>query len=377
MRRSILLEVSALTCVAVIFSACARRLQIDINVLSLARQTPIKSRVEIQFPLTLKWTFKTGAAISASPLVTNERVLVGTLNRRLFVIDRWTSKKRGELSLKGTIEATPALFGSSLFIPLRGADQGLLAYDLGEGDWLWRAPLNDVAGTPIIIKSRVIAASYPGMIAALELGTGATVWNYSAGQTAPVVAPGFAGQETVAYVGTLDGTILALAVNQGGAIWKSHPASDSGMGFRTVPAVAESLVYVGGLDGTMYALRKKDGTTVWKYLTRGKIYSSACLDGNQVVFGSNDKTIYAVSADSGRTVWTFKTTSQVNASPVSAYGYLFCATADGTLLVLDRDKGTPVWEYKVRGPVTAAPVVYGNQVFFSGWNGRVYCFALW
>ena len=184
--------------------------------------------------LEVKWSFTTGGDVSATPAVDGDTVYFPDRAGNLYAVDKWTGQQRWMSSIAAAsgvpgdyARATPAVSGNKLVIGTQGPFGGggkVLAFHKDTGALLWSTTL-DTHPAAIITQSATIygnrvyvgtssleesfalipgydCCSFRGRMAALDLNTGAVVWEV---RMAP---PGFPGN----------------------AVWGSSPAIDAKRG---------------------------------------------------------------------------------------------------------------------------------------------------
>jgi polyvinyl alcohol dehydrogenase (cytochrome) len=184
--------------------------------------------------LEVKWQFTTGGDVSATPAVDGDTVYFPDRAGNLYAVDKWTGQERWRSSIAGATgvpgdyaRATPAIAGNKVIVGTQGAFGGggkILAFHRDTGALLWKTTL-DTHPAAVITQSATVfgnrvyvgtssleesfalipgydCCSFRGQMAALDLNTGAIVWQV---RTAP---PGFPGN----------------------AVWGSSPAIDSKRG---------------------------------------------------------------------------------------------------------------------------------------------------
>ncbi|GAB3264774.1 PQQ-binding-like beta-propeller repeat protein [Nocardioides dilutus] len=185
--------------------------------------------------LEVKWQFTTGGDVSATPAVVGDTVYFPDRAGYLYAVDKWTGQQRWRSTIAAAsgvpgdyARATPAVSGNKVIIGTQGPFGGggkVLAFDKDTGALLWATTL-DTHPAAIITQSATIfgnrvyvgtssqeegfaaiipgyeCCSFRGRFAALDLNTGAIVWQV---RTAPEGFPG-------------------------NAVWGSSPAIDSRRG---------------------------------------------------------------------------------------------------------------------------------------------------
>ena len=116
---------------------------------------------------------------------------------------------------------------------------------------------------PLPAGERVFVADLDGMLAALDPGTGATIWQEDVGGAvygAPALVDG------LVVVGTEAGEVVALDVVTGADAWRRE--LDAGAVLAS-PLVAGGVIYAGTERDRLFALAPADGHVVWSIETGG------------------------------------------------------------------------------------------------------------
>jgi outer membrane protein assembly factor BamB len=174
------------------------------------------------------------------------------------------------------------------------------------------------------------------------------------------------------YVGSDDGKVYALALQNGSVRW----TATTGGAVRSSPAVSSGAVYVGSNDGKLYALSPSTGAPLWTFTTGGAVESSPALDGDAVFVGSDDGKVYALDAASGAQLWSFATAGRVTAAPAVANGLVIVGSHDKTIRALDRATGALVWSVTTGGAVAASASVVNGTAYVVSFDGVVHAIAV-
>jgi polyvinyl alcohol dehydrogenase (cytochrome) len=158
--------------------------------------------------LEVKWAFTTGGDVSATPAVDGDTVYFPDWAGNLYAVDKSTGEQRWTASIAAAsgvsgdkARATPAIAGNKVIVGTQGGASGggqVLAFDKDTGAVLWRTRL-DTHPAAIITQSATVfgkrvyvgtssreeglatnpaydCCSFRGQMAALNLNTGAIVW---------------------------------------------------------------------------------------------------------------------------------------------------------------------------------------------------------
>lgn len=239
--------------------------------------------------------------------------------------------------------------------------------------------ITDIASQGSIDGNLYIYTNTAGMVHALDVRTGKTLWKYATGNkifSAPSITP------KLVIVSSCDGLIYALDKKKGTAIWKYN----TNYPIVACPAVADGTIYVGSSNGKFYSIRLADGTLNW--LTEGLngyIESRPAIDKEQVYIGTWGAMFYAINRRTGKKVWEFDTKRGRYFSPGACWPVALPYEKNGTqaeqIIVLSSDyfvrafnpqDGTILWasnEAKGRESLGFSPD--GKTMFIKGIKNNI------
>jgi outer membrane protein assembly factor BamB len=168
------------------------------------------------------------------------------------------------------------------------------------------------------------------------------------GNVQPVVASGRL------FVGTLDGTFVALDASTGAELWRAQ----TGDAILGTAAIAGQTVFVGSQDGRIHAYDAATGAEQWTYATKGGIWAAPLVVENSVAIGSRDGLFYALDAASGALRWSFAAGAPITMS--AAYSerqhLVYIGAENSQAFALDLQSGALRWQQQLAG-----------QGFRAGW----------
>jgi outer membrane protein assembly factor BamB len=253
------------------------------------------------------------SGITSSPKVEYDRVYVGTFNESGGpgeVVALWLSN--GSVAWRhptGSIHfSSPAIADDTLFVGGMGTLDvtsgidfdppfGVLALDLSNGSMRWFfETAGSVAASPAIAADVLVVPSKEpggdGLVYGLDPSSGVERWR--ADVPAGVSSPAVAGDWVLVGGGSLGGSgrVTALEAATGDVRWSITPNGP----VQASVAVADGRVYLSTntAQGTIYALNVSDGQAVWQYTPSPEQY----ILGSPVVA---DGTLFAPS-DNGHVV---------------------------------------------------------------------------
>lgn len=179
--------------------------------------------------------------------------------------------------------------------------------------------------------------------------------------------------------------------------WR-RPVSDEGVGQAVwqadlgtrlnkphcYPVVAQGRYCLGTEDGTLLALNVEDGAFEWEYaLDSGCMAHALATDGERLFVGCEDvnpipspgKSLLALDALNGEAMWQFSITAHSLSAPAVVGDTLYLITSGGFLHAVDAGTGEARWrvEHPLWGP--SAPAVGEGVVCAGGRGGKLAAYA--
>lgn len=306
----------------------------------------------------VKWTFKTGGPIVASPAIADGVVYIPSTDTNLYAIDQETGKEKWKYKSRMPIASTPAIANGLLyFVSSTGA---LGAIDTATGKIKWVLPTE--------YERRFEAKNLHGYPSAAQ--TIPDAWDIYT--SSPAVANG------KVYFGSGDGGVYAVDAQTGVLQWK-FSTNDV---VHASPAVVGGTVYIGSWDSYLYALDADTGAVKWSFKTGedptihnqvGFQSSAAVVDGT-VYVGCRDAHVYAIDAASGHKKWDYPTSKGwVVATPAVRDGLVYVGTSDGArFMTLDAKTGRLRSNFDAKSNVFSSAALAGDFAYFGTFSGRMY-----
>lgn len=171
----------------------------------------------------------------------------------------------------------------------------------------WRKQIGNGLGSayaslqPAVKNQVVYAADAQGLVTALELDSGATIWsNQFNTEVTAAVAVGV----KLGYIASANGELIAFDLKTGDEAWRSNVKSE----ILSLPVENGSHVAAQTIDGHLYALDANTGAIKWSYDSnlpslslRGT--SQPIFHGSMVVAGFANGKVVGVNADDGAILW--------------------------------------------------------------------------
>jgi outer membrane protein assembly factor BamB len=185
------------------------------------------------------------------------------------------------------------------------------------------------------------------------------------------------------YAASYDGLVVAVDANDGELLWKV----DTGLSITAGVGFIDDLVLVGTDQGQVVALQAADGEEVWRARASSEILAVPQGAEGVVVVRTIDGRFIGLDADSGEQLWIYTYTVPAltlrgTAAPLVAQGVAISGLDTGKLLVLSLGDGTPVWEKRIAPPqgrtelerlvdIDAEPRVVDSVLYIVTYQGNV------
>jgi outer membrane protein assembly factor BamB len=248
---------------------------------------------------------------------------------------------------------------------------------LADGALLWTlATGRPFMGEALVDADGVFVVNDNGLLYRLDRQTGRVAWQHDLGGAAigrvlpnpsvfdyDTVAPKPLRVEGVLYVGSRDGSVHAVRVDDGALVWKT----DLGSVVRTGAAAAGDAIVVATRSGGVAALARADGAVAWSYDAHAEIASPPAHVGDKIVVGTRDSRLLALESDSGKAAWSqYWWGSWVESSPVARDGLAYIGSGElQRVSALAVATGRNAWRTEVGGWVMQRPAVSDASVYAS------------
>jgi outer membrane protein assembly factor BamB len=325
--------------------------------------------------LAKAWSYRTGAKVLSSPVVSEGIVFVGSSDHKLYALEASTGTLKWTFSAQGAIASSPAVAGGRVFFSC--LDGLIRALDVRTSQTLWTYrtegerrftapgihgaqprtemmpdPFDVFLSSPVVVGDTVFVGSGDCHIYALEAATGTLRWKVKTGDVvhaSPAVAGG------LVLVGSFDGKFYALEAGTGAIRWTFQTGADPGLhnqvGIVSSAAVSEGRVFFGCRDGHFYALRAATGELLWKHDNhKGWVIASPAVQGDRVYFPTSDgQRFKALEASTGRLIYDQPMKAVSFSSPAIVGNRILFGTSDGWLHLVDRATGAKVADFQTEG----------------------------
>ncbi|MBD9537260.1 outer membrane protein assembly factor BamB [Stenotrophomonas sp. STM01] len=269
---------------------------------------------------------------------------------------------------------------------------GVHALDLQSGKEIWKyvpakekkQPKLRLSGGPGAGDGLVVIGTLDGQVIALDAANGSEKWKAKVpGEviTAPAVAQG------LVFVRSNDGRTTALDAATGEQRWFNSQELPTLTVRGNAPVVTgPGVLFIGNDDGTLSALAMQDGRPLWEQMVgtpegRTELERMADVDGAPVLEGN---TLYvtsfknetmAIEGPTGRPLWS-RDHGGAGGVAISS-GNVVVTDGKGTVYGLDKNSGSAMWSQQAlaRRSVTGA-AIQGDYAVVGDYKGYVHWLRL-
>ncbi|MYS83893.1 PQQ-binding-like beta-propeller repeat protein [Embleya scabrispora] len=286
-----------------------------------------------------RWEHPTGEVLG-TPIATGGVVYVGGRDNGLvYAFDAGTGSKRWEFATNNVVNDPLATWKG--VVVAAGWDGRLYGLDAQNGAKIWTFdPAGEGPWDPVVADGRVFCtgrtASGKPQLYAIHHLTGVPEW---ASDTTGIPWAQVAFADYTAYHAGVDADVpevlRAFDTSTGKMSW------EYALGSKTVTGLAphNRMLYVGSAEGTIIALDARTGVERWSSTPGGPVRAPLAVSDGLVHAGSEDRNLYALDAGTGEVRWTRSTTGAIKTAPVVADRMVYAATADGALYAVDAKTG--------------------------------------
>lgn len=353
----------------------------------------------VKFEPTVKvdklWTVNLGKGedrigVRQGPVVADGRVYAAAITGGVHAIDLqsgkkvWTyepakEKKKPKLRLSGG----PGV-GEGL-VAIGTLDGQVIALDANDGSEKWRAKVpGEVISAPAIGQGMVYVRSNDGRITAFDVGNGTQRWfnprelpALTVRGNAPIVqGPG------VLFIGNDDGSISALAANDGRTLWDQVVGNPEG---RTelermadvdgAPVLEGSTLYASSFKNQTMAIEGPTGRPLWARDHGGA--GGVVLSSSYAIVTDNQGGVFGLDKQSGTASWSQTGLARRQLSGPALQGdYVVVGDYKGYVHWLQQSDGAMAARAKTGGTVKAQPIVADGVVLVQNVEGKLTAFRL-
>ncbi|MGQ0699450.1 MAG: outer membrane protein assembly factor BamB [Panacagrimonas sp.] len=294
----------------------------------------------------LLWRTETKARIASGPSVSGDSVLVGTLDAEVIKLKRADGKEIWRRTMSSEILGPPV--GEGEVIVARAVDGRVFGLSNAEGERVWsfdRAVPSLVlrgSSAPLLIGGNAIVGMDNGRVASLKLSDGQPQWEQAVavptGRTelerlTDVDADLLDGPDCV-VAASFGGEVACLEMETGQILWRRSIRSYTGM------AASADKLFITDDTGVLWGLDLRTGAAAWKQeaLLYRRLSAPAFFEGH-VVVGDLEGYLHWIDPSTGAVVARNRVGSDpIMTAPVAGEGKLYVINSVGRIAALTTSK---------------------------------------
>jgi len=323
---------------------------------------------ELTPPLTLNWQEEYNGLADNSFTGVDSIIFFGTGDGYLFAINNLKGKEIGKEKLGRVLTGPPTISKNLLFQTYTSGDDGIIAYDLIEGDVLWEYEDNFSNSSPIVIDNKVFYQTNEGIVICLNDLTGEEIWSVDLHSPAK---NSLAYDNDKIYAANLDGIVTALEYTSGIQIWQQK-LDDK---IFADPVIDGNFVYVATYDGYLLKMDKESGQIVIRKNFNIPIYNAVTVDAENIFIPLSNGELQAINKTSFKDTWTFKGKGPSANSVLITQNYAYFPTLGNFLYIMDKNSGKVLQEIELEGRARSLPFIKNGKLVISCENKYVNVFT--
>ena len=306
-------------------------------------------------------------------------LLVGASSGWVYRIRAHSGAISWGVPVGGAVDAPGRLVGRTVVV---GTDAGeVVALDWLSGQELWRAETRgSVEATPSVASGRVLVVDTNEILYAFDVESGEFLWDYQ--RETPDFFTIKGGGEPVqqgntVYLGFADGTVAALAADNGQEQWSVQLGAEAG-DFDDVHLplfVSEERLLATSTSGGIYALERSTGAVEWHVDVSD--VTAVHQELNWLFATVSTGRVFALDTTEGEIYWSYDLPGDLIPMGVSIGGsFLAVAVAEGPMYWLHLRNGEPAAKWMPSKGFQSAPVFDDRLGYVMSNAGYLYGFGV-
>lgn len=297
------------------------------------------------FPVLAAWNLPVEKGVAAPPAFVGHRAFVPVEGGSIVAYDLEAGEELWTAA--GATRSVPASGDGLLFL---AEVDTITALSQATGDVVWRLPYAHALAVPLVWDNGwLIGADIEGHVLAVRASDGDLIW-LRALDGKVRATPALAADRV--YVAVEDGRVIALDVSTGAPLWERRiggPPND-------MLALADR-IYVGSDDNFLYCILAADGEVDWRWRTGGDVIGVPVADEHRVYFVSKDNVLRGLDRRSGSQRWQRSLAARPTRGPVKAGDVLLISGLAPRVSGFAMKDGAPNGNLQSPGELAAGPFV--------------------
>lgn len=350
-----------------------------------------KPLAAVQNPAALKivWRGHTGngngkSSINYAPVLADGQLYTVSENGTMVVYNAENGRVLWQKKASKPLSSGCTVGDAKLFV---NDSQGeLLAFNAGNGAAIFTANLpNRSFAAPAYGNGTVISKTIDEEMLAFNANDGSKIWSYEGnvpnmilqGGSSPVINDGIVIQ------GSADGKMTLVTLDKGQLLWQRAAVQPNGISdlSRMVdidanPLISNNVIYVGSYQGSIVAIDKFKATPIWEHSFSTR--SGLALSTNALFATDTRGRVWAFDPATGKVLWRQnKLLGRTLTAPVVSGDNIVVADTKGDVHWLSQSDGHFVARVQMdKNGIISNPVADGNIVFVMSNKGAVTAYSL-
>ena len=227
-------------------------------------------------PLKLRWKFKTGGPIHASPVIVDDTVYVGSTDGVLYALDAKRWKVKWIFRSGDAIRYAAAVWNNHVYFSSR--DNRVYALNAQNGELVWKFKSDAwIDSPPIISNGQVYVGAFTRTIHVINATTGEAEGKHRG----RVLIDGI-------EFGCAQGRLRPIIPEHEADLWRGYVDYT-----YSYPVRANGVVYIGARDSRVHAIDVVSRKKVWAYETQGFVDAAPAVSDGILYIASHDGYVYA------------------------------------------------------------------------------------
>lgn len=233
------------------------------------------------------WTTRTDP-IEAGLLLTEQALVAADAEGWVRAYDKQLGEILWEHDFgeRRRFEATPLGVDD---LVLAADDKGMVkALNADNGAAIWERNLRTpIYATPTTDGERLFISTTRGRFYAVDVRTGASVWDFTVPDTTVYFAPPAYNDNQVIF-GSSDKAVRAFDATSGALLWEN----DFPDAVAATPLITQNVVYIGSMGRILYGLDRENGLLVYEQMLRGRIKSAIAAREDHLIVLAEPRHMY-------------------------------------------------------------------------------------
>ena len=227
-------------------------------------------------PFQLVWQFKTGGPLTASPVIVNGILYIGSADGKFYALNAKEWGPKWVFDAGSAIRFSAVVWGNRVYFNTR--DNIFYALDAETGDMLWEFETKGwMDSPPVVFDGIVYTGAYRSRIYMLDAFTGKLKSERQRTVTINGIEYGCSNAE-----------FRPVIPNYNAELWRSYTIAS-----ESYPVIANEHVYIGARDGKTHAFNRTSKSEVWTHQVAGPVDAAPAISDGMLYVASTDGSVYA------------------------------------------------------------------------------------